>query len=167
MLRCFSNHLKKEKTKRIFAWAETQVAKPPHEQVDKISLLRKRDLSIPTCLHTISPASHKLQGPLCPKGHHAQAPETHPTTQPQCCSSPKASSVGRGGGEMQSTHPTQAPTTGEGSAPRPALCTDESTRPQGCPSQNRGSQPRRPETKQLHLLFCFLPSHPAYLYCYM
>lgn len=134
---------REDKTKCISAWAETRAAKPPWEQVGKISLLRNRHPLIPPCLDTNSPASHELQ-----ESHRGQALETPLASQPQHCSTTEAGCVGQERGKRQGTHLNTAPAVGEGGTHQL-----RQAHLHRCPSQNRGNQPRR----RRHSLYALFP----------
>lgn len=115
MLRNFS--YVKEGKRDISAWAVTQDARPSWDQGSEITLLRDRNLLIPSneCFHTN--CSKQTQGPPCPKGHCVWELEINPTAQLQHSSAPKPTRVGQGEAEAHAIW--------EGGSKKPAPCTEE------------------------------------------
>lgn len=151
---CCGISLTWKREKDISDWAVTQGAKPPWDQGSETSLLRDRDLLIPS---NKSAPPHELcstrsQGPPCLTGHCVWVLKTNPTAQPQHCSAPKPSCVGQG----EAGHPSHWGMWYWGRE-LTKICPMHRRAPsQRSPNWYRGNQPRKEETKWLHLIFTLL-----------
>lgn len=141
----------KERKRHISAWVVTQGAKPPWDQGSAISLLRDRNFLIPSnkCV-----PPHKLCSKQS-KGHHVQNATVSghwkpmPLPNPNTALLPSPINMGQG----EAGHPSHWGMYYQGEGLIQTCPTHRRAHPQRSPSWHRGNQPRKEETKWLHLIF--------------